>query len=271
MSASDVGMFANKVLKTHPDNNKSDFIYVIQVSFLDSKWEIQKRHQDLQYFSDMMAEAVKQSKVVAKEFPAKSFGKTTFEEAIAKIPEINAWLAEFLANSDIPAGSAREQQLFNFMAVYMHQPPLRDRMCRALPDRVLHMGYLRKLGGNKNGGAGNWKRRYVVLQQDLRYYEDEDSFRNGGLPKGVILLNAFCVERRPDALLNEFVVHAMPYPLVCRAASEEDLDAWTTALQQVGDGVRGNGIIGLAMADKNSRQQAEEEVVSEEDDVKWAN
>jgi hypothetical protein len=132
----------------------------------------------------------------------------TYEVAIEMIPEVNAWLAEFLANSMIPPGSPLEQQLFNFMEVYLHQPPLRDRLSRALPDRVLHMGYLRKLGGNKTGGAGNWKKRYVVLQQDLKYYEDEDTFRNGGIPKGVIKLNAFCVERRLDALVYEFVVHA---------------------------------------------------------------
>ena len=82
-------------------------------------------------------------------------------------------------------------------------------MMRISPDRVHHMGFLRKLGGNKSGGTGNWKRRYMVLQQDLRYYENEDIFRNGGLPKGIIKLNAFCIEVKPDGLLNEFVIHTM--------------------------------------------------------------
>lgn len=45
--------------------------------------------------------------------------------------------------------------------------------------------------------------------RDLQYFEDEDAFRNGGLPKGSVRLNAFCVERKADGLLNEFVVHCM--------------------------------------------------------------
>jgi hypothetical protein len=143
--------------------------------------------------------------------PPPQAGKATFDHATAKISELNSWLADFLQNSGASSrpGSPLEQQLFNFIELYLHQPPLTDRMRRTFPDRVLHMGYLRKLGGNKAGGAGNWKRRYVVLQQDLLYYQDEDVFRNGGLPKGVVKLNAFCVETKPDALLHEFVVHSM--------------------------------------------------------------
>lgn len=140
---------------------------------------------------------------------ADQVGKSNIDLATEKISELNVWLAEFLANTSFPPGSPLEQQVFNFIEVYLHQPPVRDRLSRQLPDRVLHMGYLRKLGGNKAGGAGNWKKRYMVLQQDLKYYEDEDTFRGGGLPKGVIRLNAFCVERRREALLHEFVVHAM--------------------------------------------------------------
>ena len=71
MSAADVRLFASAVLKSQRDG-KSDFVFVIQVNYLGSKWDIQKRHADLVFFSDMMAPALKDSKVAAKDFPAKT-------------------------------------------------------------------------------------------------------------------------------------------------------------------------------------------------------
>jgi hypothetical protein len=51
----------------------------------------------------------------------------------------------------------------------------------------------------------------------------------------------------------------------------EDLNNWTEALQQMGDGVRSNGVVGLAM-DRPSQQRKTEEVavILDEEDVKWA-
>lgn len=58
---------------------------------------------------------------------------------------------------------------------------------------------------------------------------------------------------------------------MCRASSMEDLNNWTEALQQMGDGVRSNGVVGLAL-DRPSQQRKTEEVavILDEEDVKWA-
>lgn len=134
----------------------------------------------------------------------------------------------------------------------------------------------------------------MVLQRDLLYYEDEDCFRNGGLPKGTISLNAFCVEERAGGLLNEFVIHSMyvlamagthcvafddvvmcrPHPLVCRAASPEDLQAWLQALRGIGESSR-QGVLpaprkSAANGFNTSATGSEEEDDDEEEEIVWA-
>lgn len=268
MTASDLKLEVRQVLETHRDC-KADFVFVINVSYKDTKWEIQKRYGDMLYFKERMAAHINIRKMM-KEFPSKMAGKTTFDIANEKLTELNIWLKDFLHNVKFISGSQAERQLFNFIELYFHQPTPKDRMGRCYPDRVLHMGYLRKLGGNKSGGSGNWKRRYMVLQQDLQYFEDEDAFRNGGLPKGVIKLNAFCVERKSDGLLNEFVVHTMPHSLVCRASSVEDMDGWIETLQHMSEGIRSNNRCSALHHQQKVEGEASHENESNEEEITWA-
>jgi hypothetical protein len=75
-----------------------------------------------------------------------------------------------------------------------------------------------KLGGNKddpyNLTKGTWSKRYLVLQDDLRYFVDEKTWRKGGAPKGVVSLDNFFVTREGGPGL--FTIHAVPWPLICR-------------------------------------------------------
>jgi hypothetical protein len=111
-----------------------------------------------------------------------------------------------------------------------------DITSRIKPGTVLKAGTLEKLGGNKSGAAGNWKRRYAVLQDDIKYYESEQAFVNGAAPKGVVKLNAFFVTTVEGENPHfEFTVHAMPYPLICRAESELEMRAWVDTLNALPD------------------------------------
>ena len=120
-----------------------------------------------------------------------------------------------------------------------------DNLSRISPGKILKAGYLHKLGGNKSGSAGNWKKRYFVLQDDMKYYEDEATFKNGGTGKGLVKLNVFFVSVSDDAEtsdkddksapVHQFTVHAMPHPLVCRADTKEEMDSWVSTLNSLAD------------------------------------
>jgi len=79
-------------------------------------------------------------------------------------------------------------------------------------------GFVHKLGGNKedpyNLTKGTWSKRYLVLQDDLRYFVDEKTWRKGGAPKGIVSLDNFFVTREGGPGL--FTIHAVPWPLICR-------------------------------------------------------
>lgn len=68
-----------------------------------------------------------------------------------------------------------------------------DIPTRTAPGRIIKAGYLTKLGGNKQGGQGNWKKRYMVLQDDLKYYDSEQAYLQGGQPKGSVKLKTYYV------------------------------------------------------------------------------
>lgn len=207
-----------------------DFVFVISVVYSDLSWKVSKRHQELESFAENMMAHNKH----IKSFPSKSNGRLSLDKSPSKVEDVNEWFTHLVESTSFPSGSEIESQLFHFLELYLHQGAQEDRMGRSKPNKVIHLGYLRKLGGNKAGAPGNWKRRFMVLKQHLRYYEDEDTFRCGGLPKGIIRLNAFCVEKKLDGLMNEFVIHTMPFPLVCRASTPEDRDEWINALQLCG-------------------------------------
>jgi hypothetical protein len=97
---------------------------------------------------------------------------------------------------------------------------------------VKKMGYVLKFGGDKSGGKGNWRRRFMVLEDDLYYYENEAAYLGNNPPKGKINLNLFhAVSRDHDSHNSspdetnannnqqnefEFVVLAIPNVLRCR-------------------------------------------------------
>lgn len=112
---------------------------------------------------------------------------------------LNRWFDDFLDN--VPMSPSIQNQLYAFVRVHENTGPDKiptigrriDLTARIKPGTVLKAGTLEKLGGNKTGAAGNWKRRYAVLQDDIKYYENEQAFVNGAAPKGVVRLNAFFV------------------------------------------------------------------------------
>jgi hypothetical protein len=103
---------------------------------------------------------------------------------------------------------------------------------RFRPDQLIKCGYLTKLGGDKAGGAGNWRRRFFALTEALRYFESEDDFRQGRPAKGCIGLVCFFVSTRETLSGHfEFTVHSLPHALVCLTDRAEDRDSWVRSLQ----------------------------------------
>ena len=104
---------------------------------------------------------------------------------------------------------------------------------RHSPGSVYKKGYLTKLGGRFVDGS--WKKRYMVLKEDLYYYDDEATYEKGKDAKGVIRLDSFfCVKKAGENKNREFTIFAMPKPLVCRAESKEELVGWLKAVAHAG-------------------------------------
>lgn len=113
----------------------------------------------------------------------------------------------------------------------------RFQCTRVSPGHIHKAGYLTKLGGAHDGKAGNWKKRYMVLKDDLFYYEDEATYQKKKEAKGVIRLDSyFCVKKDGENKDNEFTIFAVPKPLVCHADSKEEMDEWVEVLTQFGRG-----------------------------------
>ena len=92
-------------------------------------------------------------------------------------------------------------------------------------------GYLDKLGGGE-GGKKNWKRRFVVLDDELRYYADEATCRAGQEPKGRIALNAYFVRVCKDDEEGSFCLEAYPKSMTFRASSDAIRDDWVVTLNR---------------------------------------
>mmetsp|Transcript_397 Transcript_397/g.602 ORF Transcript_397/g.602 Transcript_397/m.602 type:complete len:121 (-) Transcript_397:95-457(-) len=102
----------------------------------------------------------------------------------------------------------------------------------------LKEGYITKLGGNKGGREGNWKRRYLVLEDDLAYYETKEAYEAGEPPKGKVKLDmCFCPDPElEDNDANEFTIYAIPFEFTCRCDTQADLIDWTKTLQKLSCG-----------------------------------
>ena len=98
---------------------------------------------------------------------------------------------------------------------------------------IIKTGYLEKLGGNKQGAAGNWKRRFMVLSDNLEYYESEEKYQNGAAPKNKVSMNAtYCPTPVPNEK-NQFSLFALPFEFAVRADSKEDMDEWVHIFQNI--------------------------------------
>mmetsp|Transcript_23147 Transcript_23147/g.33921 ORF Transcript_23147/g.33921 Transcript_23147/m.33921 type:complete len:260 (-) Transcript_23147:257-1036(-) len=214
--------------------------FIIEVKKDNIIWEVRKRYSEFRFFYQAVAE---HAGSLTNEFPSKSVtvGKMSAEQLERRKIALNAWFQDFLDNVAMSPGV--QSQLYAFLRVHANtsdERPNRSRTiditARIKPGTVVKTGYLEKLGGNKSGAAGNWKRRYAVLQDDIKYYENEQAFINGAAPKGVVKLNAFYVTTSDgENPHNEFTVHAMPYPLVCRAENEVEMKAWVDTLNSLAD------------------------------------
>jgi hypothetical protein len=155
-----------------------------------------------------------------------------FLDNVAMGPELQSQLEAFLRPKSEDTGGGEEEG----EGAPAGRDKRIDNQSRISPGKVLKAGYLSKLGGNKSGSHGNWKKRYFVLQDDMKYYEDEATFSNGGAGKGLVKLNVFFVccsdGENPEF---QFTVHAMPHPLVCRAESREEMDSWVHTLNSLAD------------------------------------
>jgi len=106
---------------------------------------------------------------------------------------------------------------------------------RVQPGQVHKSGFVTKLGGAHDGRPGNWKKRFMVLKDDLYYYEDQATYEKGKEAKGVIRLDSFfCVRKDGENPEHEFTIFAVPKPLVCHAESKEELESWVKVLTRFG-------------------------------------
>ena len=107
-----------------------------------------------------------------------------------------------------------------------------DSPMRIHSQNLIKAGYVTKLGGNKHGGQGNWKRRYLVLGKDLRYFLSDEDFLKMRDPTGSITLSSYFVApAEAPNLLFEFTVYTIPFPFTCRADSEAEMNSWIETLK----------------------------------------
>jgi len=230
-------------IKTFEEDPAGAYVnFVIEVKKDGHTWETRKRYSEFHFFHQAVQQSCGNMK---KSFPAKTMGKLSHEALEKRLISLNDWFQDFLDN--VAMGPELLSQLEAFLgpkdasneendAPQTNTSKRIDNLSRIAPGKVLKAGYLNKLGGNKSGSQGNWKRRYFVLQDDMKYFEDEATFSNGGLGKGIVKLNVFFVSvadgENPQF---QFTVHAMPHPLVCRCESKEDLDSWVGTLNSLAD------------------------------------
>ena len=185
--------------------------YELEVTTKDARKRLQKGYSDFYYLQSQFP-----GTVVKAKFPAQG-------------DDMVDWFDEF-------ATRCPRDVLTTFLGL---------NTTRRAPGALVKTGYLTKLGGNKQGGTGNWKRRFMVLADHLEYYENEQAFLTGASPKGTVSLHTafYCptpynTEQKPppckdDNPLNEFVLYALPYDFHVRADSKSDMLDWISALQQL--------------------------------------
>eukprot|EP00633_Aureoumbra_lagunensis_P008142 CAMPEP_0197321234 /NCGR_PEP_ID=MMETSP0891-20130614/64040_1 /TAXON_ID=44058 ORGANISM="Aureoumbra lagunensis, Strain CCMP1510" /NCGR_SAMPLE_ID=MMETSP0891 /ASSEMBLY_ACC=CAM_ASM_000534 /LENGTH=239 /DNA_ID=CAMNT_0042813011 /DNA_START=29 /DNA_END=748 /DNA_ORIENTATION=+ len=217
-------------VETKDEGEKKYNVYNLEVSKEGETWEVQKRYSEFLYFYTHLDKKV-YGKMVA-EFPPKSLGQLTLEQMDQRQTKLKDWFDEFLT---MPITPKVLQQVYSFLQVRKHikDETVNDGL-RKFPGAIIKTGYLNKLGGNKGGGTGNWKRRFMVLSDNLLYYENEEAYENGAAPKGKVSLNAiYCPTPNENNPENEFVIYAIPYEFIVRAESKQEMDEWLSIFQKL--------------------------------------
>jgi hypothetical protein len=223
--------FAEKVEK----DSSSNTYFTVQCSKDGSNWTVEKRFSEFHSFENDLHDQI----TVTAPFPPKLAKFTGLSQAQKEERRLmfNEWITDLLRQ---PHTSTVIAQIYNFFEVMANIDLYESQssMQRHTPGRVLFEGYITKLGGNKedpyNLSKGTWTRRYMVLQDDLRYYVDETTWRKGGNPKGVVSLDNFFVtaEKSKGLFTGLFTIHALPWPLICRADDPSQAAAWVEALEE---------------------------------------
>ena len=211
--------------------------FVVKVTKDGIEWEVRKRFSEFSFFYTGVSDYCSS---LSTTFPSKKFGRLSAGQLEERREELEVWFTEFLERAT--SSMAVRNQLNAFLQVEAHSSGdnvLMDRSridirARLPTGRIIKAGYLTKLGGNKQGGAGNWKRRYIVLQDDIAYYESEEAYLQGGVVKGVVKLNTYYVTIEEDGDFT-FTIHALPFPLTCRADTEDEMMSWVEVLRQYPD------------------------------------
>ena len=176
-------------------------------------------------------------------FPSEPIDK---EDTRRYIALLKTWLNEFLHD-----GPSMNHELFVMLHTFflveanlgINKSPCSHEtiniQARIQPGTgIKKMGYLYKFGGDKSGGKGNWKRRYMVLGDDLLYYENEAAYITNNEPFGKINLNCFLVRQKIGSEetgnpSNEFIIYAVPVDLTCKADTAIEMDSWIETLNSL--------------------------------------
>ena len=195
----------------------------VEMASAAKPWSLTKRYADFHFFHSKLPETT--LRAVGAAFPSGGAGAATG----ALKDELAAWFKPLL---ELPMTPATRSLTLTFLHARMHHAAIGDA-ARKLQGGVLKTGYLTKLGGNKSGAAGNWKKRFMVLTDSLLYYEDEQSYLAGDKAKGEIKLESIYCPTPEESREFEFILHALPYDFQCRADSQTELQEWVDVFQKL--------------------------------------
>ena len=73
----------------------------------------------------------------------------------------------------------------------------------------------------------------MVLTDVLLYYQDEETYQNGGAPKGKVSLNAIYCPTPDEADDFQFTLFALPWEFTCKADSKAEMDEWIRVFRNI--------------------------------------
>ena len=211
------------------EGEKKYNVYTLAVQKEGDAWTLQKRYSDFLFFQTHLDKKIYGA--IAAPFPEKKLGQLTPEQMDTRQQELRAWFDAFLA---MPITPRVLQQTYSFLRVAEHVTDAGGKEAvRKETGSIIKMGYMKKLGGNKKGGDGNYRRRFMVLSDNLSYYADEETYQNGGAPKGKISMNAIYCPTPAPSEDHQFTLYALPYEFTCKADTKEDMDDWVSLFRNI--------------------------------------